>query len=166
MELWSDVVGYETMFSVSSVGRVLGKRSGRVLKSNVNKQGREQISTKIGGRKGIAVCFKVHRLVAEAFLPNPEEKPTVNHLDGDPLNNVLSNLEWATHSENVKHAFDTGLNVARKGCDNPRALLSQEAVDYIRKNPSKLTSRKLGEMFKVSHVTILECKHFKSYKPG
>lgn len=57
----------------------------------------------------------IHRLVAETFIPNPENKPTVNHKDGNKLNNNVDNLEWATHSENMQHAFKTGLNHSTKG---------------------------------------------------
>lgn len=58
--------------------------------------------------------FAVHRLLALHFLPNPENKRTVNHIDGNKLNNALSNLEWATDSENIKHAHDTGLQPYRR----------------------------------------------------
>lgn len=57
----------------------------------------------------------IHRLVAEIFIPNPENKPTVNHIDGNKHNNYYKNLEWATYSENIKHAFKTGLNPGTKG---------------------------------------------------
>ncbi len=68
----------------------------------------------IGGRKGKRVM--IHRVVAELFLPNPEKKRTVNHKDGNKQNNAVSNLEWATHSENHLHSFrELGRVSGRKG---------------------------------------------------
>lgn len=63
--------------------------------------------------------IKVHRLLAIAFLPNPENKPEVNHKDGNKLNNSLDNLEWVTHQENIRHDIDTGLRVFEKGNKSP-----------------------------------------------
>ena len=67
----------------------------------------------------------LHRLLAQTFIPNPENKRTVNHIDGNKLNNSLTNLEWATDSENTKHAFDTGLNYCKT------KKISDEALDEI-----------------------------------
>lgn len=80
--------------------------------------------------------YYLHRLVALAFIPNPESKPEVNHKDGDKLNNYVYNLEWSTESENKKHAFDNGLNKPRdlKGKNNGNSKLSKEDVLYIRNN--------------------------------
>lgn len=58
---------------------------------------------------GSCKTFYIHRLVAQAFIPNPENKETVNHIDGDKSNNCVSNLEWMTRSENSKHGYDNGL---------------------------------------------------------
>lgn len=66
----------------------------------------------------------LHRLLAIAFIPNPDNKQTVNHIDGNKLNNHLTNLEWATYGENTKHAYDTGLNLGRK-------LMTDTAMDEI-----------------------------------
>ena len=86
---------------------------------NYNHTGKEKILVKKVNRRGYEyVCFykmnkqyypSIHRLVAEAFIPNPEHKEQVNHIDGNKRNNCVSNLEWCTQSENIRHAMKTGL---------------------------------------------------------
>jgi hypothetical protein len=78
----------------------------------------EKAVIKINGKSTMKY---IHRLVAEAFIPNPHNKPTVNHKDGNKFNNHISNLEWATHTENHLHAYANGLKVAydRRGTKNP-----------------------------------------------
>lgn len=83
------------------------------------------IATKVGGKN---ICFKVHRLVAEAFIPNPGRKPEVNHKDGNKANNRIENLEWCTNKENISHAIDYGLIVGKRGIDNCNAKLTMEQV--------------------------------------
>lgn len=106
-EIWKDVVGYEDYFKISNLGRLFGKRSGKILKQHTYGNGRKAVATKIGGRNGTNVRFMIHRLVAEAFIPNPENKPEVNHKDCDPTNNEVGNLEWVTREENMQHWFDS-----------------------------------------------------------
>ena len=106
-ETWKDVVGYEGLYRVSNLGRirsfVRGGQRGCILALTTHRQGYKIV--KFYDRKS----YLVHRLVAESFIPNPEDKATVNHIDGNKANNRISNLEWATQSENNKHAFLTGL---------------------------------------------------------
>ena len=111
-EIWKDVVGYEGVYEVSNMGRVKrvgkyrnqcaewdsnhilrpGHKDNEYLFVNLSKEGKNKIKY-------------VHRLVAEAFLPNPKNKATVNHIDGDRTNNVVENLEWATYKENNNHSL-------------------------------------------------------------
>lgn len=95
-------------------GQVLSKRTNKILKQSISKTGYYTIATKIGGRNGISKCFKVHRWIAEIFIPNDLNKPFINHKDGNKLNNSIDNLEWVTNSENVKHAYSIGLNVSKR----------------------------------------------------
>lgn len=76
--------------------------------------------------------YNVHRLVAEQYIPNPENLPCVNHKDGNKHNNAVSNLEWCTYKENSEHASEMGLFVQRFGEDNPQAKLTDEIVTYCR----------------------------------
>lgn len=116
-EAWKPVVGYETRYHVSNLGRVksLGgvKRvcgngvqafSPRILKQS-NAQGYKYVNLCNGSCKP----KKIHRLVADAFIPNPLNKKCINHIDGNKSNNTVSNLEWCNHSENLNHAYKTGL---------------------------------------------------------
>ena len=93
---------------VDENGNVFSTKTGKFLKPSLNKKGYLQISFYSDDGR---VTRKVHRIVAETFIDYPDEKPTVNHIDGDKANNAVSNLEWATYSENQQHAYDTGLCV-------------------------------------------------------
>ena len=97
MEIWKDVVGYEGKYLVSSEGNVYSLLTGQMLK-NVFVNGYYRVSL---CNEGDIHLEWVHRLVAKAFIPNPQNKRCVNHLDENGRNNNVSNLEWATHKENT-----------------------------------------------------------------
>ncbi len=122
-EIWKDVVGYEGLYQVSNLGRVKSVGVGYGRGKGLLKQVTCHYGYKISGLSRFCKvkCFKVHRLVALAFLPNPENKREVNHINGIKTDNRLENLEWATSSENQKHAFRLGLQVGKKGGENPQA---------------------------------------------
>lgn len=110
-EIWRDIAGYEGLYQISNLGRVKSlernekfcKRPETILKAFLCGSGyREIILRNKDGRKPKLI----HRLVAEAFIPNEEGKREVNHKDGDKLNNAASNLEWVTSSENIKHSYE------------------------------------------------------------
>jgi hypothetical protein len=107
-EVWKDVVGYEGLYQVSNLGRV--KALERLVKNNGSPQHKHEKILKYGktGRylmvslckEGKVKAFTVHRLVAIAFIPNPKNKPNVDHIDTNCLNNCADNLRWVTQSEN------------------------------------------------------------------
>jgi len=124
-EEWEDVEGFESLYQVSNKGRVrslprikvdklnrIHIQTGCVLKQLTQKKGGNSntdyynVILHANNRQYVR---QVHRLVAQAFIPNPENKPQVNHVDGDGTHNDVSNLEWATSVENVRHAIRTGL---------------------------------------------------------
>lgn len=179
-EIWKDVVGYEPHFMVSNKGNVFSKRTNKLLKLVISKTGYYIFSTKLEGRKGKAVCFKVHRLVAEAFLDKPNEhqelwasstiykKVFVNHKDLNKLNNSVENLEWSTGSENIIHAINHGSITYKLGCDNPSSKFTEEEVEYIRKvfipKHREFGASALARKFKVHYTTIIRVAKKTRYK--
>lgn len=138
-EIWKSIEGYEGLYEVSNFGRIkslpryviLG--NGKMCERLIDEKILEQKTTTKFGYKKVSLnknkkqkTFVIHRLVASAFIPNPENKPQVNHKDGVKTNNNLENLEWVTASENQIHALKLGLVVPKRGKDhylynNPKA---------------------------------------------
>lgn len=121
MEQWRDIPEYEGIYEVSNFGRVRSSKDKttksalhgerkwkqRILKQKTDKGGYKRVSL---WKNKISKDFLVHRLVLLAFGSNPDNKPSVNHIDGNPSNNHLDNLEWVTPKENLIHAFENRLN--------------------------------------------------------
>ena len=95
-------------YSIDINGVVTNITTGKILKPSIDKYGYKYVHLALGKRGKFKQCM-IHRAVAEAFIPNLENKPQVNHKDGNKLNNNVNNLEWATRSENIRHMYNTGL---------------------------------------------------------
>ena len=117
-------------------------------------------------KNGTTRWYSAHRLVAEAFVPNPENKPFVNHLDGNKFNNHVSNLEWVTQSENVQHAYSAGLTPS--GSLHPDSKLTDEQAEWCRNSyiPFDLEfgACAMARKFGVSDTLIRRIIHGTSYK--
>lgn len=105
-EIWRPVVGYEGLYEVSSYGRVRSLRRGRILTSSINRDGYVRCHIKVNG---VSKYYLVHRMVAEAFIPNPDNLPQVNHKDEDKTNNRVENLEMC----NAKYNSNYGSRIER-----------------------------------------------------
>jgi hypothetical protein len=155
MEIWKECVEYPELFEVSNQGNIRNKRNKKNLRQHLHPHGYLNIATRIGGRKGKAVCFKVHREVAKAFLNNPDNLPVVNHKDGVKTNNSLENLEWTSYSGNTIHAIRMGLSKPPVN----ELKLTEEQQKFIRENYKprhrQFGARSLGKLYGVSHSTIL-----------
>ena len=111
MEIWKDIIGYEGYYQISNIGRVKSvtnklKRE-RILKPNYYGTKRNYIQIELS-KNSIRKKYKLHRLVAQAFIPNPNNYPLVMHMDNDTSNNSVQNLQWGSYSMNGKHSVETG----------------------------------------------------------
>lgn len=126
---------------------------GRVFKPAVNPGQGESVDYLIAAYNGKR--YPIHRLIAEAFVPNPENKPYVNHIDGDSHNNAASNLEWVTASENVTHAWRTGLikRGRRHNVPNPKWTLNTENMTRLRE-AKHMNMAQFGRALRVSRQAV------------
>jgi len=155
-EIWRDVEGYEGLYMISNLGRV--KKDKKIIRDRTSKWGYKHIDLFNKGRK----TFRVHRLVVIAFLPNPEGKPHTNHINCDKIDNRLDNLEWATRSENMLHAYDKGLN--HTGEKHHYAKLKECEVIEIKKMLKKgRKCKEIGDLYGVSSQTIGDINRGKSW---
>lgn len=162
-----DIEGYEGRYQITEQGHVYSLISGRYLSPSV----RNKKSTRPKDRQNdyLAVglykkgdrrptIHSIHRLVALAYIPNPDNLPEVNHRDGNKRNNDVSNLEWNTRQENAEHSVRTGLQKFK----NRR--FTDEQVRFIREHDGIVSRRELSERFGVSEKAIQSIQKKYTYK--
>lgn len=150
-EIWQPIAGYAGYYLINSVGVVMSvnrkvpcskgqrKVKSRIIEARINNRGYKEVRL---SKDGFTKTKLVHILTAEAFVPNPLKKPEVNHIDGNKLNNCSTNVEWATHSENIKHAYRTGL------------IKKAKPVVDINSGMVFESSREAAKLYKIKHNTL------------
>ena len=153
-EIWKDVPGYEGIYQVSNLGRIKSM-------SRIRVNGRAKILTKdkillsktLNDYVKIGMTHKyvlAHRLIAKAFIPNPDNKPQVNHINGIKHDNRVENLEWVTASENAIHSSKNKLS--KTGEKHWKSKLSEKDIKDIRS--SKLKQCELAKIYNIKQSTI------------
>lgn len=164
-EVWKDIPEYEGLYQVSNLGRVRsldryiptrtgrGKQTGRVLKLHKCYKGYLRVGLSVDKK-----TFRTgaHRLVAKAFIPNPENKPQVNHVNGIKNDNNVNNLEWVTNTENINHAFKNNLINLKYGENHHMSKITNKQMDEIlvkRKNGYTLNQLSIEYKLSISAIS-------------
>ena len=171
-EVWKDIEGYEGRYQVSNCGRIRSFLT-KGVRNNVEIYDENyHIMKPVHNIFGYCVvrlykndggkAFAVHRLVARAFIPNPNNLPQVNHIDGNKQNNNSNNLEWVTAKENIAHSFSTGLHM--EGSDHPITIIHKEKLhEVVGLREFGLSFREIGEQFGVEKSTAAYICRNKTY---
>lgn len=145
-------------FEINETGNVKNIKTGRLLKWSVDKKGYYFVTLPLG-KRGMVKSVKIHKAIAETFIPNPNNLPYVDHIDEDKSNCHLSNLQWISAKSNTnKHWEKILLN--DEYCNNRK--LTKEQVEYIRTH-KEISNRVLAEKFNVSKTTIMNVKQNRLY---
>lgn len=162
-EHWNIVPGYNDNYLISTFGRTYSIKSGKILKPLLQKNGYLIVNLWKDGKQKHRL---IHLLVAEAFVPNPENKPEINHYDGIKFNCYFENLIRATRLENLEHAFKLGLQKSAADCSF--AKFTNEQVREIRRiykpRDKENSTYALAKKFNVSQTAIQDIIHYKTYK--
>lgn len=169
MEQWKQISGYEGFYEVSNLGRVRSVRrtftrsdgkvktfQGKILSPGKKTNGYLFVGfSRIGKRK----AHHIHRLVASAFIPNPEDKPFVNHKNLDKSDNRASNLEWVTHSQNIQHAKDNGVYDQYKGEGHwLTTLTDDEVIEIFRRAHNGELQSDIAQDYGISQTAVSRIK--------
>ena len=156
-EIWKPVPGFEDRYQVSSLGRVAFVKNGQ-------RQRPRKAYTPPNGYPMI-LGVRVHRLVALAFIPNPDSLRTVNHIDGDKANNAASNLEWASHQRNQRHAEELGLIDHARGERINTARLTADDIPRIKASlAADVHPAEIAASYGVGRMTIIDIKLGKTWR--
>jgi len=164
IEEWRNIEGFPD-YTVSNLGRVCSVRRGHpiILKGRNSGAGYLQVILHNGDKQAHSKI--IHRLVASAFIPNPENKPQVNHISGVKEDNNVNNLEWCTRFENMEHAFAIGLK-SNVGIHHPKTHLTEAEVIEIYKltHTGSSGQKAIGELFRITQQAVSKIKTGRNWK--
>lgn len=171
-EIWKGVIykgiDYSKRIEVSNTGKMRNATNKKEYKLHISKTGYYQVVISLGSRTNKKV-FRVHKAVAETFIPNFKKYKVVNHKDLNKLNNNVLNLEWCTQKYNMEHASkNNAFANTKRGVESHKAKLNENNVKFIRENYIPFSkdygSRALARKFNMAHGTLLDIIKRKTYK--
>ena len=150
--MWVAAKGREKHYLVSNLGRLYSIHRNKILALFINRKG--YVGVKAKNNDGSISSTVMHRVVAITFIPNPENKKEVNHINGIKTDNRVVNLEWATCQENIKAAYDTNLK-SNKGEKHPKSIFTNKQVNGIRlKHKNGIPTKRIAELYNAKYCTI------------
>ena len=157
MERWSSIPN--THYSISSEGRVRNDETNKIKSMDATSDGYHKVDLYSNGKR---TSVRVHRLVAEAFIPNPNELPQINHIDGNKENNNINNLEWVNNSQNMIHAYRTGLatphpTYGMRGHKNPNGGRKGIPIFCVETNQTFSSAAEAEQITGIPDSCICDC---------
>lgn len=169
MEIWKEIAGFEGIYQISSRGNIKsfkGSKSGRVLSNKNSKGGYLSVVLSYNGRRRYT---RIHTLVAEAFLKKKSGQTEVNHIDGNRQNNDISNLEWCTHSHNIRHSVLNNKNHVA-GLINYNRFIKPKKINQLSLDGKLIAvytnGAEASRLTGVCHRNIIQVCNKTEYKPG
>lgn len=169
---WKDIPGFNGDYQINRVGQVKMREkvlwNGRIMpekimSSKITQNGYKRIGLRENGTRR---HYSIHRLIALTFIPNPQNKPQVNHKNGIKTDNRVDNLEWVTQAENMQHAMKIGTHKIQ-GPESKRAKLTWRQINEIKKlRRTGATLQAIGDRFKVTKGTIWKIMNNYTYRDG
>lgn len=161
-EIWVPITGYEQDYQVSNMGRIYSLRFICIMFQSVRQDNGRSVKLQ---KDGVHIkSHKVHRLVAKEFVPNPDNKPEVDHIDNNPSNNIYTNLQWGTRGDQIKWAYERGRD--RKGGERAvTAKLTNEQVRELRqKYKNGVRFFELKKQYSISESSLSSIIKNRTYK--
>lgn len=146
-------------FLIDEYGNIKNKNTDHIYKLSKSKIGYAVVYLPVG-EKGKIKCIRVHKAVAETFLPNPENLPIVHHKDENKMNPELSNLEWVTYKKNTNYYLES---ISKLTPYYNNRKLTEKDVEFIRNNKNTYSYQQLADMFNVSKTTVINAYHGYTY---
>lgn len=173
-QIWKDIPNYEGRYQISNDGKVrslerkvyLESRGiyrtvkGIILKGSPDTLGYPTVALWKDNKLDLR---RIHRLVAEMYIPNPDNKPQVNHIDGDKTNNSYTNLEWVTMSENIKHAYKTNL-ADKRGEKHHNSTITNEQARQIKYGHKDMKTKDIAKLYSISPATVCRIRSGERWK--
>ena len=156
MEEWKSIKDFEKLYQVSNTGEVYSVKRDKILQPKINKYGYKEVCLYKDGKNYYRT---IHRLVAQAFIDNPNNYSIVNHLDSDKLNNNVNNLEWTTVSGNTKHCYNNNKKFHKQVLDNARKGTEKRKKKTVIKGITFNSQVEASKYFNVNQKTIYNWLH-------